>query len=42
MEVPCCTGLPGIVKNGLQASGQNIPMNEIVISTRGKVVEQNK
>jgi ferredoxin len=42
MEVPCCTGLPGIVKKGLQASGQKIPMDEIVISTRGKVVEQNK
>ena len=42
MEVPCCTGLPGIVKKGLKASGQNIPMNEIVISTRGKVLEQNK
>jgi hypothetical protein len=40
MEVPCCTGLPGIVKKGLEASGQKIPMNEVVISTRGKVLEQ--
>jgi ferredoxin len=42
MEVPCCSGLPGIVKKGLQASGQDIPMTEIVISTRGKVLEQSK
>jgi hypothetical protein len=28
------------VKKGLEASGQKIPMNEIVISTRGKVLEQ--
>ncbi len=42
MEVPCCAGLPGIVKKALKASGQKIPMNQIVISTRGKVVEQNK
>jgi hypothetical protein len=42
MEVPCCAGLPGIVKKGLEASGQKIPMNEIVISTRGKVLEQTK
>ena len=40
MEVPCCSGLPGIVKKGLEASGQKTPMNEVVISTRGKVVEQ--
>jgi ferredoxin len=40
MEVPCCTGLPGIVKKGLEKSGQKIPMNEIVINTRGKVLEQ--
>ncbi len=37
MEVPCCSGLPGIVKKGLEASGQKIPMDEIVISTRGKI-----
>ena len=42
MEVPCCAGLPGIVKKALEASGQKIPMNEIVISTRGKVLQQNK
>ncbi len=42
MEVPCCACLPGIVKKGLEASGQKIPINEIVISTRGKVLEQNK
>lgn len=40
MEVPCCSGLPGIVKKGLEASGQKIPMDEVVISTRGKVLEQ--
>jgi len=40
IEVPCCTGLPWIVKKGLEASGQKIPMNEVVISTRGKVLEQ--
>ena len=39
MEVPCCAGLPGIVKKALNASGQKILMNEIVISTRGKVLE---
>jgi ferredoxin len=41
MEVPCCSGLPMIVKKGLEASGQTIPMTDIVISTRGKLLEQN-
>jgi NAD-dependent dihydropyrimidine dehydrogenase PreA subunit len=40
MEVPCCSGLPMIVKKGLEASGQSIPMVDVVISTRGKVMEQ--
>ena len=42
MEVPCCAGLPGIVEKALEASGQKIPMNEIVISTRGKVLKQTQ
>jgi NAD-dependent dihydropyrimidine dehydrogenase PreA subunit len=40
MEVPCCSGLPIIVKKGLEASGQTIPITDILISTRGKVMEQ--
>lgn len=39
MEVPCCSGLPMIVRKGLQASGAKIPLTEIVVSTRGKVLE---
>jgi ferredoxin len=42
MEVPCCSGLPMIVRKGLEASGQTIPMTDIVISTRGKVLDQVK
>ncbi|MBW1846428.1 MAG: 4Fe-4S dicluster domain-containing protein [Deltaproteobacteria bacterium] len=43
MEVPCCSGLPGIVKKGLEASGsgKNIPLEEVVVSVRGKILEQN-
>ncbi len=39
MEVPCCSGLPTIIKKGLEASGADIPVKEVVISTRGKIVE---
>ena len=35
MEVPCCSGLPMIVKKGMELAGKQIPMEEIVISVRG-------
>jgi Pyruvate/2-oxoacid:ferredoxin oxidoreductase delta subunit len=39
MEVPCCAGLPMIVKQGLANSGADIPLNEVVVSRHGKVIE---
>ena len=42
MEVPCCSALPMIVKKGMQLSGVGIPMEEVVISTRGKVLERRQ
>ena len=39
MEVPCCSGLLAIVKKGLQASGATLPMTEVVVSTKGKILE---
>lgn len=40
MEVPCCAGLPIVVKKGLELSGAQIPMEEVVISTRGKILRR--
>jgi ferredoxin len=42
MEVPCCSALPMIVKKGMELSGSPIPMEEVVISTRGKVIERRQ
>ena len=42
MEVPCCSALPMIVKKGMELSGVEIPMEEVVISTRGKILEQKQ
>jgi ferredoxin len=42
MEVPCCSGLPMIVKKGMELSGVEIPMEEVVISTRGKIIERKQ
>jgi Fe-S-cluster-containing hydrogenase component 2 len=40
MEVPCCSGLPVIVKKALDASGESIPVQEVVISTRGEIIKR--
>ncbi len=42
MEVPCCSGLPMIVKRAMDAAGKDIPMEEIVISTRGEVLRRTR
>ena len=42
MEVPCCSALPMIVKKGMALSGARIPLEEVVISTRGKVLQRRQ
>lgn len=42
MEVPCCSGLPMIVQKGLDKAGQTVPVKEVVISTRGQILERRK
>jgi NAD-dependent dihydropyrimidine dehydrogenase PreA subunit len=42
MEVPCCSGLPMIVQKGLEKAAKSFPMEEVVISTRGKILERRK
>ena len=42
MEVPCCQGLPMIVKKGLELSGKKIPMSQVIISTKGEVLKTQK
>ena len=36
MEVPCCFGLYHLVKEALDSSGKTIPLNQTVISVKGK------
>ncbi|MBC8199032.1 MAG: 4Fe-4S ferredoxin [Desulfobacterales bacterium] len=38
MEVPCCSGLPMIVKKGMEAAEKNVPIQELIIGTRGKML----
>ena len=42
MEVPCCAALPVIVQKGLKLAGATIPMEEVVISVRGKILERRQ
>jgi Pyruvate/2-oxoacid:ferredoxin oxidoreductase delta subunit len=38
MEVPCCSGMPVIIKRALERSGVDLPFTEIVVSARGKIL----
>ena len=39
MEVPCCSGMPVIVKKAMEAANMKIPMKEIVLSLRGQILQ---
>jgi Pyruvate/2-oxoacid:ferredoxin oxidoreductase delta subunit len=39
MEVPCCQGLPVIVRKAMTQAGRDIPLKEVVISIQGKILK---
>jgi len=42
MEVPCCSGLPMILKKAMDAAEKDIPMEKIIISTRGDILKRDQ
>jgi NAD-dependent dihydropyrimidine dehydrogenase PreA subunit len=38
MEVPCCSKLPAIIRQGMEIAGKNIPIEVIIIGTRGNII----
>lgn len=38
MEVPCCSGLPVMVKKGMAIAGVTVPITKVVISPRGEII----
>ncbi len=41
MEVPCCSGLPVIIKKAMVEANKKIPMKEIMLSLRGKILKEH-
>ncbi|MDP2941852.1 MAG: 4Fe-4S binding protein [Candidatus Omnitrophota bacterium] len=39
MEVPCCFGLVGVVREAIAASGKTVPFQEIVVSIQGERIK---
>jgi len=37
MEVPCCQGLPMIVKKGMEMAGKKVPLRKVIVGTDGTV-----
>ena len=42
MEVPCCQGLPVIIKKAMELAGKEIPLDQVIISTRGEIMERER
>lgn len=40
MEVPCCAGLPAIVRKGLERANRSIPFEVVVVSNRGEIIRR--
>ena len=38
MEVPCCQGLPVIVKRGMAAANADIPMSHVTVGVGGEIL----
>ncbi len=42
IEVPCCQGLPMIVKKAMTLARKKIPMEQVILSTRGELLRKEK
>ena len=41
MEVPCCSGLLSLVQEGAKRATRKVPMKEIVINVKGKILRED-
>lgn len=42
MEVPCCSALPVMVQKGREKAGSQLPISRMVVSTRGRIIEERR
>lgn len=42
MEVPCCSALPMMVQKGREIAKSDLPITEVVVSTRGQIIEEKQ
>jgi Fe-S-cluster-containing hydrogenase component 2 len=42
MEVPCCQGMPVLVKRAMQAAGKDIPMEQVIVGVQGEILRREK
>jgi len=42
MQVPCCQGFPAMVRQSMERAGRNVPMETIVINSRGEIMGREK
>ncbi|MFB0566504.1 MAG: 4Fe-4S binding protein [Candidatus Aminicenantaceae bacterium] len=42
MEVPCCFGLMSLVREALARAGRNIPVEQVVVSIKGEIIERKR
>ncbi|WP_034622480.1 ATP-binding protein [Desulfovermiculus halophilus] len=40
MEVPCCSGLLGMVKKAKELSGSRVPIRHVIVGTKGDVIQE--
>jgi ferredoxin len=40
MEVPCCSGLPGILTKAMEKAGVDIPIEQLVVGNTGNIIQR--
>jgi len=40
MEVPCCQGLPAIVRKGMEAAGKKVRLEKVVVAADGEILSR--
>jgi len=42
MEVPCCQSFPAMVQQSMERAGRNVPMETIVVDSRGEILSRER